>query len=315
MRKMTKRLVIPFLAAAFFAAVGTVGVADTASAEPFNQGPKKCAECHKAEFEIWEGTKHAKSFKTVHKADKAKDIAKATGSKSMKKNETCVQCHYTLVAKDAGKKAKPKAGPSCESCHGASSDWFPIHNDYGGPSVKADQESADHKAARIANAEAAGMRWSFDRYGIAENCNECHGLANPGVAGDKLAIMLEGGHPANANWEYVEYSQGSIRHRFYPPDMTKNAEMTPAEMSRAFVIGQAAKLVSATAAMGNSDSAKYKEFQEARAAAARAALAGVDAAKALLDNPTRENAVALTEAIQGQDLSGAVGSMLPSSFK
>lgn len=315
MRILTKRLVVPFMVAAFFAVIGTVAFADDTSAEPFNQGPAKCSECHKAEAEIWSGTKHAKSFKTVHKADKAKALAKATGNKSMKKNETCVQCHYTLVAKEAGKEAKPKAGPSCESCHGASSDWFAIHNDYGGPSVKADQEDAAHKADRKARATAAGMRWPSDRYGIAENCNECHGLANPGVAGDKLAIMLDGGHPANANWEYVEYSQGSIRHQFYPPDMTTNGTMDGAALSRAFVIGQAAKLVSATAAMGNSDSAKYKEFQEARAAAARTALAGVDAAAALLADPTRDNAVALAAAIDGQDLSGAVGSMLPGTYK
>lgn len=315
MHLITKGLLLPFMVAAFFVVAGTITFAGDASSEPFNQGPAKCSECHKAEAEIWSSTKHAKSFKTVHKSDKAKALAKATGKKSMKKNETCVQCHYTLVSKAAGKKAKPKAGPSCESCHGASSDWFAIHNDYGGPSVKADEEDAAHKADRKAKATAAGMRWPSDRYGIAENCNECHGLANPGVAGDKLAIMLEGGHPANANWEYVEYSQGSIRHQFYPPDMTTNGTMDAAALSRAFVIGQAAKLVSATAAMGNSDSAKYKAFQEARVAAARTALAGVDAASALLADPTRDNAVALAAAIDGQDLSDAVGGMLPSTYK
>ena len=37
------------------------------SAEPFKVGPKKCQACHKAEAEVWSGTKHAKSFKKVHK--------------------------------------------------------------------------------------------------------------------------------------------------------------------------------------------------------------------------------------------------------
>lgn len=297
---------------ASFAIVATIsGFAQKSSAEAFNQGPKVCAECHRGESEVWQGTKHATSFKTVHKNKKGKAIAKATGEKSMKRNATCVQCHYTEVSKKAGAKAKPKAGPSCESCHGASSDWFAIHNDYGGPSVKAAQETGEHKTTRIANAAAAGMRWPSDKYGVAENCMECHGLANPNVDADKLAIMLDEGHPIVADWELVRYSQGSVRHRFYPPDMTVNSELSAAEAAELYVIGQAAKLVSAVGAAGRSDSAKFNEFQDARATAARAALANVGAAAALLANPTAEEGRALAAAIQGQDLSGEVGGNLP----
>ena len=305
------RLATVSLIAAFAIATAMFGFAQKSSAEVFSQGPKVCSECHRGESEVWQATKHAKSFKTVHKEKKAKEIAKATGKKSMKRNETCVQCHYTVTQKKAGGKSKPAAGPSCESCHGASSDWFPLHNDYGGPSVKADQETPEHKTERIASATAAGMRWPSDRYGVAENCMECHGLANPNVAGDKLAIMLDMGHPTVADWELVRYSQGSVRHRFYPPDMTVNAELSVAQAAEMYVIGQAAKLVSAVGAAGRSDSAKYKEFQEARAAAAREALGKVGAAAGLLANPTADEARALVAAIQGQDLSGEVGGMLP----
>ena len=42
------------------------------AAEPNFQGPKVCQDCHKTEYETWEGTKHFKSFRTVHKADNAK---------------------------------------------------------------------------------------------------------------------------------------------------------------------------------------------------------------------------------------------------
>ncbi len=305
------RLFTISLIASFAIAATIFGFAQKSSAEAFNQGPKVCAECHRGESEVWQGTKHATSFKKVHKEKKAKEIAKATGEKSMKRNATCVQCHYTLVSKKAGAKAKPKAGPSCESCHGASSDWFPLHNDYGGPSVKAADETAEHKAERMAGAAAAGMRWPSDKYGVAENCMECHGLANPNVGADKLAIMLDLGHPTVADWELVRYSQGSVRHRFYPPDMTVNAEMSAAEAAELYVIGQAAKLVSAVDAAGRGGSDKFKEFQDARAAAAREALGKVGAAAALLANPTADEARALVVAIQGQDLSGEVGGMLP----
>jgi hypothetical protein len=306
------RLFTISLIAAFAIAATTFGLTQKSSAEAFNQGPKVCAECHRGESQVWEGTKHFSSFKTVHKDKKAKEIAEATGEKSMKRNETCVQCHYTETKKKADDNAKPSAGPSCESCHGASSDWFAIHNNYGGPSVKKDQETPEHKAERIAAATAAGMRWPSDKYGVAENCMECHGLANPNVASDKLAIMLDKGHPTVADWELVRYSQGSVRHRFYPPDMTVNAEMSPAEAAEMYVIGQAAKLVSAVNAAAGSDNAKYKEFQEARAAAAREALGKVGAAAGLLANPTADEARALVAAIQGKDLSGEVGGMLPS---
>ena len=302
---------ICLIAAFAITTVSVLGSAQRSNAEVFNQGPKVCSECHRSEAEVWKGTKHFKSFKKIHKSKKAKAIAKATGEKSMKRNETCVQCHYTVTQKKAGGKAKPAAGPSCESCHGASSEWFAIHNNYGGSSVKRDEETPEHKAERIAKASAAGMRWPSDKFGVAENCMECHGLANPNVAPDKLAIMLDNDHPTVADWELVRYSQGSVRHRFYPPDMTVNAELSAPEAAEMYVIGQAAKLVSAVTAAGNSDHAKYKEFQEARAESARQALSKVSAAAAFLANPTAEEARAMVSTIQGKDLSGEVGSLLP----
>jgi len=97
---------------------------------------------------------------------------------------------------------------------------------------------------RIAEARKAGMVWSFMTYDIAANCSECHGLAHPKLSGEVLAKMLDAGHPSEPDFELVRYSQGTVRHRFYPPDYSKNAEMSPAELARLFVVGQAAKLVS-----------------------------------------------------------------------
>lgn len=131
--------------------------------------------------------------------------------------------------------------------------------------------------------------------------------------------MLDNEHPLNPNFELVEYSQGSVRHRFYPPDVTVNKEMTDAEKSQMYVIGQAAALVSATNAISKSDHAKYKAAQEKRIATAKAALEAVkgqvpEAAK-LLAEPTAANGRALAEAVKGKDLSGAVGGKLPKKFK
>ncbi|MDC0946280.1 cytochrome c family protein [Nitrospinaceae bacterium] len=287
-------------------------------AEPFVKGAKLCEECHEEEFKVWSKTKHFKSFRSVHREPKdaskpsPKKILKAVGGqKRMKRNKTCYLCHYTLQKKDAGAKHQVKSGTSCESCHGASSDYMDIHGDYGGKDVKREAESADHKAKRIADSKAAGLIWPSMKYEIAENCMTCHGLANPDLKADDLAKMLGAGHPINPEFELVKYSQGSVRHRHYPPNMKTNAEMTPKEQAEFFVIGQAAALVSATSVMSKSSEAKYIEAQKTRAENAKAALAGVAEAADLLASPSRANALKLAAAIAGKDLTGAVGSKLP----
>ena len=294
--------------------LGGLGFGMPASAAPFMVGAKKCQECHTAEAKIWEGTKHFKSFKTVHKDKRAKKIVKAVGDKRMKKSKTCALCHYSTSQKGAGAKPKTASGPSCESCHGPASDWIAVHNDYG-KGVKRDQESAEHKAERIKKAEAAGMVRPEKLFDVAANCMECHGLANPNLDPKHAAAMLDNDHPLNPDFELVKYSQGSVRHRFYPPDVTVNKEMSDVEKSRMYVIGQAAALVSATIAASNSDHPRYKAAQEKRIANAKAVLGGIPDAAALLSDPTPANGRALWEAIKGKDLTGAVGGKLPKEFK
>ncbi len=290
----------------------------TSMAQPFFKGAKLCEECHEAEAKIWKKTKHFTSFRTVHREPKdaskpsPKKILKAVGGqKRMKRNETCYLCHYTLEKKDAGAKPVAKSGTSCESCHGASSDWVAVHDNYGGKDVKREQEAADHKAKRIADSTAAGLIWPSMKYEVAENCMTCHGLAHPDLKADDLAKMLGAGHPINPDFELVKHSQGSVRHRYYAPNMSVNTEMTPQELAEIYVIGQAAALVSATGAMSKSGEAKYKEAQNKRVENARSALSGVSGAADFLATPTRENAVKFVESVIGKDLTGAVGSKLP----
>lgn len=293
----------------------------TATAEVFNKGAKLCQECHEEEYIVWEKTKHFTSFRTVHREPKdpskpspKKILAAVGGQKRMKRNETCILCHYTLVKKDAGGKAVAKSGNSCENCHGASSNWLTSHYDYGGKNVKKAAETAEHRAKRIADSKAAGMIWPSMKYEVSENCMVCHGLANPNLKVDDLAKMLGAGHPINPDFELVKYSQGSIRHRFYAPNMKTNAEMTPKELAEFYVIGQAAILVSANGVMSKSEEPKYKDAQVKRATSAKAVLSlvsDIPEVKTFLSSPTRENALKLTAALSGKDLTGAVGSKLP----
>jgi hypothetical protein len=294
------------------------GVMNGAAASSFTVGPKKCQECHTDEAKVWEGTKHFSSVKKVHKDKRAKKIVKAIGDKRMKKSSTCKMCHYTEASKKAGAKRKIVAGPACESCHGPASDWIAVHNDYG-KGVKRDAEPAAHKTERLQKSEAAGMVRPSKLYDVAANCMTCHGLAAPGLDEKTAATMLDNGHPLNPDFELVEYSQGSVRHRFYPPDVTVNKEMDAAGMSRLYVVGQAAALVSASAAIKKSGHAKYAAAQKKRIATATSVLEAVKgqvaAAGALLSDPIAANGRALADAIAGKDLSGAVGAMLPKKYK
>ena len=295
-------------------AVLLLGWSGVASAQSFVLGAKTCLECHGAEHEVWKGTKHFSSFREVHRSDKAKGILKAVGAKRMKGSDACTLCHYSMEQKSASAKPRAKSGPACESCHSAASEWLDIHNNYGGPNVKRDTESPEHRAERRGMSSEKGMILASDRYGIAENCMSCHGLNHPGLDGETLAKMLGAGHPLKAEFELVQYSQGTVRHRFYPPNLNENAEMTAPELARLFVEGQAAKLVSASNALGRSSEAKYQEAQNKRVADAKAALSSVKSvpeAAALASQPTVANARKLVDAIADKDLTGDVGELLP----
>ncbi|MGB0712650.1 MAG: hypothetical protein ACPGUC_03720, partial [Gammaproteobacteria bacterium] len=216
------------------------------------------------------------------------------------------------------KKAKAKAGPSCESCHGPASEWKEAHNDFGGVEKAKDEDPA-HREQRIAKTKDMGMIWPSMLFDVASNCMSCHGLTKPGVE-DALGKMLDAGHPIEPDFELVAYSQGSVRHRFYPPDVTVNKEMSKAELTRMFAVGQIAKLLSASEAAGNSSHPKYKAAQTERADQARAALkpvAGIGAVGAFLKAPSEKTARAAVAALEGEDLSAKLAGSLPapSSYK
>lgn len=283
-----------------------------AAAESAYVGPKKCQECHRAEHKVWKETKHFKSFRTVRRNKAAKGIVKAAGGKGdIRKSKVCVLCHFTV----GGPKNKAVAGPSCESCHGAASGWVAIHNDYGGKNVKREQETPDHKAERTKKAAAAGMIWPSRIYDVALNCLSCHGMTNPALDGKTLSAMVDSKHPIHSGFELVQYSQGSVRHRFYPPNVNDNQAMSGPELARLYAIGQAAALVAATEALKKTDNAKYVGVQKERLAKAEKALqaakGSVPEAGALLASPTDAAARAFVAAIKDKDLSGALGGMLP----
>ncbi len=260
------------------------------------QGPDKCKKCHKAEHAVWEGSPHGKSFREIHKRDKAKEIAKKVGGGKMRKNALCQQCHYTVIDKRG--RAKPDAGPSCESCHGNATSWIEIHNNEKRPKTDRRRETIP-----------MGMIWPDMKYDIAENCFGCHGLSK--LKGDQIDALLNAGHPINGDYEIVRYSQGSVRHRFYPPNVTVNAKMSPAELAGFYAVGQLVSFVDASASSSKSDHPAYQKAIAKRLDRARQALSALPDAKGVLASPSESKARKAAGALAGKDVSAAIGHFLP----
>jgi len=278
----------------------TIGITSAPSlvsgASVLKQGPDKCKKCHKAEHAVWEGSPHGKSFREIHKRDKAKEIAKKVGGGKMRKNALCQQCHYTVVDKRG--RPKPNAGPSCESCHGNATSWIEVHNN---------EKRA--KADRRRETVPMGMIWPDMKYDIAENCFGCHGLSK--LEGGQIDALLNAGHPINGDYEIVRYSQGSVRHRFYPPNVAVNAKMSPRELAGFYAVGQLVSLVDATASRSKSSHPAYKKALAKRLDRARQALSAIPDTKSVLASPSESKARKAAGALEGKDVSSAIGRFLP----
>ena len=266
------------------------------SAGVLKQGPEKCKKCHKAEHEVWAGSAHGKSFRGIHKRDKADEIAAKVGGGKMRKNALCQQCHFTVIDKRG--RARANAGPSCESCHGNATSWIEVHNNEKRP-----------KAERRSETVAMGMIWPDMKYDIAKNCFGCHGLSK--LKGAEIKTLLDAGHPINGDYEIVRYSQGSVRHRFYPPNVKTNAPMTKAELANFYAIGQLVSYVDANQALAKSDHPRYRAALQKRIDRAKKALGALPAAKGLLGSPAEARARDVAKAIGSNDVSAAVGAYLP----
>ncbi len=192
-------------------------------------GSQTCIECHVNESEAWKKTPHHTTWDQLHTRETAKAIAEKMGVRSIKRGDVCIQCHYTRQESEGA--VKPVSGVSCESCHGPARDWIKLHNDYGGPDVKKEQETAEHKAGRIKKAMEAGMLHPSDAYLVAQNCYNCHTVPNE-------SLVNTGGHKAGSEgFELVAWSQGMVRHNFHRTGGQSNAPSEPQRLRVLYVIG------------------------------------------------------------------------------
>jgi hypothetical protein len=192
-------------------------------------GHESCAECHASETAAWQKTPHHATWDTLHTKDSAKTIAEKMEVRSVKRGDLCLNCHYTR--KDDGSGVKPVSGVSCESCHAPAAGWIKIHNDYGGPDVKKEQESPAHKIERMKKAMEGGMLPPDNIYLVAQNCYNCHTVPN-----EKLVNV--GGHKAGSEgFELVAWSQGMVRHNYHRTGGKTNEASKPERLRVMYVVG------------------------------------------------------------------------------
>ncbi len=198
-------------------------------------GADSCAKCHGSEVATWQTTPHHQTFESLARDPRAQEITSRLGMTSVKRNDLCIRCHFTMQDQPDGK-TRPIAGISCESCHGAARDWLALHNDYGGPGVTHDSESPAHRAERLARSEATGMRNTRNLYLIASSCLNCHTVPEE-------RLVNAGGHKAGSEgFELVAWSQGLVRHNFVRSAGLRNAESNAGRLRVMHVCGLLAGL-------------------------------------------------------------------------
>lgn len=202
--------------------------------------PAACTRCHARESAVWQQSAHYKNFEALQRNPNAKAIAQRMGVGSVKRSGECIRCHYTPMHTAEGQTLV--AGVSCESCHGGARDWVHLHSNYGSPHTTKEQETPEHRQQRREQSMAAGMRNPHNIFLIARSCLGCHTVPN-----EKLVNV--GGHSAGtAGFEFVAWSQGSVKHDFITNDRDDPA--TKANRLRVmYVVGKVADLEFSTRAV------------------------------------------------------------------
>jgi hypothetical protein len=197
-------------------------------------GYQSCEKCHTNEIQTWKRTPHQETFLTLHRKPAALQITSKLGISNFKSESNCIQCHYTMAQVD--NRLDAIAGVSCESCHGAAQDWVAVHNDYGGPNATRQQETPEHRSQRFVSSIQLGMRNPVNVYLIAQSCYRCHTVP------DERLVNVGGHNAGSLDFEFVSWSQGTVRHNFVRTDGKINAEETPARLRTMFLAGMIADL-------------------------------------------------------------------------
>lgn len=235
---------------------------------------EECAQCHEHAVNSWTESTHKITYDGLHDDDRALEIVKKMGGRSIKRSKDCVQCHYTISAKVEGGRTSTTMGVSCQRCHGAAQNWLEPH-----------QNTNVDKAARRKAAEDKGMYPTHKIYEMAAACYQCHTVLH-----EKL--VNAGDHNAGSEFELVAWSQGEVRHDFLPK--SKEAvfrEHPPLYLEKLFVMGKLVGLewsylgLTEVTVEGVFKSAMIERVNAARTELSNLGSAGIDALMATVPKP------------------------------
>ena len=134
-------------------------------------GATKCKGCHKAQFDAWSETPHAKAWDALSAEEQKKD--------------ECVTCHMTGTT--AGETPEMLTGVQCEACHGPGAD-------YKSPKIMSKKKWADDPDGQMKMAVEAGLVMP-----TAETCTRCHKKeGNPNFKPFEFDKMKDKVHPVKA---------------------------------------------------------------------------------------------------------------------
>ncbi|RMG32649.1 MAG: hypothetical protein D6725_17290, partial [Planctomycetota bacterium] len=244
-------------------------------------GVAACAECHEAEHVAWMRSSHAGSWRALSGSRRAERYVAAVGGSSV----GCLRCHAPAAHRMVGIRSsaaveterRPAAeafdggvtadsvsggsdssaerrgdakaegrrdasiervsrwlvmGVACEACHGAAGDersgWIDVHADL-----------TLTRRRRMNEAEDRGLIRPTRLVLLAQRCAACHVVDDP--------RLVEAGHPAGGDWEFVGWTAGEVRHNLQvdpqknepvPSLLREYGEVRPADRRRRkFLIG------------------------------------------------------------------------------
>jgi hypothetical protein len=206
--------------------LGLIGLSfQTLAIDPAKvMGPEECTECHDVENSLWENTHHFSTFEEMPEQDEALEIAEKLEIDDVIESPMCQSCHLTMQGED---EAEAIAGVSCESCHGAASDWMDIHSE--------EDKPADQTQAIWAKAESHGMIRPSNLTSLAGNCLDCHLVKDE-------TLVNKGGHKAGSEFNLVTWSQGEVRHNTFHSEDGSNRPAEPSKLRKMYVIGSSLEL-------------------------------------------------------------------------
>lgn len=148
------------------------------------------------EFTLWSGGKdpHQKAFEQMTGAkgkaifDKYKALNPAGAGADLASSQRCLTCHALKVPQNLqGKQYTVDEGVGCNSCHGPSEKWNPVHDKKVGGKLWAEAQLAAAGGDPAKLLKTWGFYYTKPVHARAEKCTSCHLSID--------AQMIEAGHP------------------------------------------------------------------------------------------------------------------------